>query len=276
MTGTEPDGPREVVLVKLGGSLITDKSGDAEAREGVIDRLADEIAEGRDATDETLVLGHGSGSFGHPPAAEHDLHRGARGAEERLALSRTQDRAARLHRRVVAALTGRRLPTFSLVPSSTAVAEDGELVALAAEPLLRAVQQGYLPVTYGDVVVDRRLGVSIASTESVLLRVAGMLTEAGWPVRRALWLGTTPGVYDGDGKVLPRLPAGQGGGVPGAASGSPDTDVTGGMRHRVETALRLAEMGVSSWIGDGRRPGTLVRALAGEQEEGTRVLPTAG
>lgn len=262
-----------VVLVKLGGSLITEKAGDAEARGEVIERLAGEIAAGADATGERIVLGHGSGSFGHPPAAEHGLREGAATEEERRALSRTQDRAARLHRRVVAALRDRGLPTFSLVPSSAAVADDGKLVALAAEPALRAVEQGYLPVTYGDVVVDRRRGVTIASTESVILRLAEALVEVGWPVRRAIWLGTTPGVYGPEGDVIPRIRSGEG--VPEAVGGSGDTDVTGGMRHRVETALRLTGTGVSSWIGDGRRSGALERALAGEQEGGT-LVPVAG
>lgn len=275
MSGGSSSGRADVVLVKFGGSLITEKGGDAQARDGVIRRLAAELDEGREAVDARLLLGHGSGSFGHPPAAEHELRRGARGEEERRAASRTQDRAARLHRRVIAALTGRGLPTFSLVPSSAAVAEDGDLVAVAAEPVLRAVEQGYLPVTYGDVVVDRRRGVTIASTESVLLRLAETLLEAGWTVRRAVWLGTTDGVYAADGSVLPRLRAGRDAGVPEAARGSADTDVTGGMRHRVETALRLAEMGIPSWIGDGRREGALLRSLAGEPEGGTRV-PAAG
>lgn len=266
------DGPG-IVLVKLGGSLITEKSGDAEARGEVIDRLADEIVRGAEVTEERIVLGHGSGSFGHPPAAEHGLRHGARTEEERRALSRTQDRAARLHRRVMAALCERDLPAFSLVPSSAAVADGGKLVSLAAEPALRAVEQGYLPVTYGDVVVDRRRGVTIASTESVLFRLAEALVEVGWPVRRAIWLGATPGVYGPDGDVIARLRPGRG--VPGAVGGSGDTDVTGGMRHRVETALRLAETGVSSWIGDGRRPAALERALAGEQEGGT-LVPVAG
>lgn len=263
------------VLVKLGGSLITEKSGDADAREGVIRRLAAEVAEGAVAAGERVLVGHGSGSFGHPPAAEHELHRGARSEEERRAASRTQDRAARLHRRVVAALVEEGVATFSVAPSSAAVAEDGELVSFAVEPTVRALEGGFVPVTYGDVVADRRLGVTIASTESVFLRLTKTLGREGWTVRRALWLGTTPGVYGPDGRVVPRLGAGRGERIPDAVRGSQATDVTGGMRHRVQAALRLAELGVESWIGDGRIPGALARALAGEPEGGTGVRPPA-
>ncbi len=263
-----------LVMVKLGGSLITEKEGDAEARTEIITRLAREIADGRDESGARLLVGHGSGSFGHPPAAEHDLRHGTADEEQRLGLTRTQHRAAGLHRQVVEALLGAGVPGFSVAPSSAAVADDGRVADVSGEPLLRALRGGYVPVVYGDVMMDRARGSTIASTEAVFLRLASLLEDAGWHVRRALWLGTTDGVLDGDGRPLPRIQGGAEGGLPQAVGESAATDVTGGMRHRVETALRMAALGVPSWIGDGRRPGTLRRALAGEEEGGTRIRPT--
>lgn len=269
-------GARAVVAVKLGGSLITDKSGDAAPRDAVIARLATEVAEIAGSIDERVVLGHGSGSYGHPTAAEHDLRRGAQTREERLGLAATQDRAARLHRRVTGALRDAGVPAFSVSPSSAAVARDGAVADFAAEALVRALEGGFLPVVYGDVMMDRVRGATVASTEAVLLRLAAALEDAGWPVRRALWLGTTDGVLGRDGRRIVRMePDGSsdGGGVPAAVGGSSATDVTGGMRHRVETVLELASRGVESWIGDGRPPGALRRALVGRPERGTRVPP---
>ena len=269
MTGVS--GGRTLVMLKLGGSLITEKDGDAEARADVIVRLAREIAEGAEETDARLLVGHGSGSFGHPPAAEHDLRHGTEGDEQRLGLSRTQRRAAELHRRVVEALVAAGVPGFSVVPSSAAVAEDGRVADFAGEPLMRALGGGYVPVVYGDVMMDRTRGSTIASTEAVFLHLASLLEDTGWRVDRALWLGSTDGVLDREGRPLPRIDRGPDGGLPNAVEGSAATDVTGGMRHRVETALRMAALGVPSWIGDGRRPGTLRRALVGEMQGGTRV-----
>ncbi|MDP2498501.1 MAG: isopentenyl phosphate kinase [Candidatus Palauibacterales bacterium] len=264
-----------LVLVKLGGSLITEKSGDAEARADVIARLAREIAEGREDAEARLLVGHGSGSFGHPPAAEHDLRHGTGDEKERLGLSRTQHRAARLHRRVVGALIEAGVPAFSVVPSSAGVAEDGRVADFAGEPLLRALGEGHVPVVYGDVMMDRSRGSTIASTEAVFLGLARLLDDAGWRVGRALWLGPTDGVLGPDGRTLPRIEGVPGGDLPEAVGGSGATDVTGGMRHRVETALLMADLGIPSWIGDGRRSGSLRRALAGDLQGGTRVPPAA-
>lgn len=264
--------PGDLVLIKLGGSLITDKSADATARDAVIRRLAGELADGSEAIDERVVLGHGSGSFGHPSAAEHGLRRGARSAAELEALSRTQDRAARLHRRVVSALRASGVDVFSIAPSSAAVAEDGRPVTFAAEPVTRVLDLGLTPVVYGDVVVDRRRGATIASTEAVLARLAAVLADRGWNVRRALWLGRTEGVYDSGGRVLAEIAARADGELPESVSGSEETDVTGGMRHRVSVAAELASRGIPSWIGDGRPEGALRAALEGDPWGGTRVL----
>jgi isopentenyl phosphate kinase len=63
-------------IVKLGGSLITDKERPSTVRHQVVTRLAREIAAARRGRDQPLIVSHGSGSFGHAAAAKHELHRG--------------------------------------------------------------------------------------------------------------------------------------------------------------------------------------------------------
>lgn len=262
-----------VVLVKLGGSLVTEKGRDATPREATIERLAGEIARARGARGDPLVLGHGSGSFGHPPAARHGLRSGLDGPDSLRGLATTQARAVRLHRLVVDALRDAGVPTFSVAPSSAAVARDGVLEPMALEPLVLALEWGLVPVTHGDVVADRTRGATIASTEEVFARLARDLPERGWRVTRVLWLGDAEGVLDASGTVVPEIRAG--GPVPDGVGGAMAPDVTGGMAHRVEIALELAELGVASWIGDGA-PGRLEAALAGDVRTGTRVPASGG
>ncbi|MFN2297565.1 MAG: uridylate kinase, partial [Anaerolineales bacterium] len=71
------------VFLKLGGSLITEKGRARTARPDVLRRLADEIAQARNASpDLQIVLGHGSGSFGHTVAQQFGTAGGVRTAEE--------------------------------------------------------------------------------------------------------------------------------------------------------------------------------------------------
>ena len=263
-----------LTLVKLGGSLITDKRRPGRSRRQVIARLAGEIAAaGRPGR---LIVGHGSGSFGHPAAARYGVHRGARRGEKLAGVAETQARAATLHRMVVDALIRAGAAPFSLAPSSFMTASAGRPVGLALEPLLRALDQGLLPVTYGDVVLDRRQGAAICSTETVFAALVKALRRRGHQVEQAIWLGETEGVYDGEGRLVEEITAANLGRALRATRGAAGTDVTGGMRHRLETAASLARLGVESWILDGRDPGRLARALAGVAVRGSRVPAAAG
>ncbi|MFN3762874.1 MAG: hypothetical protein ACK4WK_06715, partial [Anaerolineae bacterium] len=73
----------ERVFLKLGGSLITDKSSPYTPRPEVIRRLAEEVREALEARpDLELVVGHGSGSFGHAAAAPYGTRQGVRTPRE--------------------------------------------------------------------------------------------------------------------------------------------------------------------------------------------------
>jgi isopentenyl phosphate kinase len=304
------DRPSEVTLLKLGGSLLTEKTAVDAVRPAVLTRLAAEIAEGAGAADtpaapagpgageagaaraaETsgtaagpgaagprraaLVVAHGSGSFGHVAARRHDIAAGLRSAAQLPGVSLTQERAAALHWQVCAALAAAGLHPFSLAPSSSVVAAGGRPLTIAVEPLLLALARGLLPVLYGDVVMDREQGVAICSTERLFELLARELPEHGMRVRRVIWLGETDGVYDADGRTLDRLAAGdlaRRGELRGAIGAAAGTDVTGGMLHRVETAFSLAARGIPSLIANGTTPGLLAAALRGAPVRGTEVV----
>lgn len=269
-------GGEEIVLVKLGGSLITDKRGEAEARHEVIGRLAREIAEadlgGR------LILGHGSGSFGHVAAKQHGVSAAGSAKEDGADPARptpvgaavVQDQAARLHRLVVAALVDAGAAPFSLPPSAWMTAHGGRPRRAFLDPLLAALEQGFTPVVYGDVVTDDVWGASILSTETVLHDLVLRLRRRGeLGIRRQLWLGETAGVWDRDGETLPEITVQTFGDALRAVQPTAGTDVTGGMELRLRTARELARLGVESWIVDGREPGLLADALAGRPVPGT-------
>lgn len=251
----------EIEMIKLGGSLITDKSVPFAARCEVLKRVADEIADAQSAAASRgvrVIVLHGSGSFGHVTAAEHLMKKQANAA----GVSATQDAAHRLHGLVVEALRKAGLSAFSIAPSSLFVAHRGAPRLLSIEPLRLALAMQLTPVLFGDVVMDREVGACILSTESVCI---GLAQCGELRIKRALWLGSTDGVLDGDGAVvgtLDRRELETLGDVVGASHG---VDVTGGMRHRVESALQLSKLGVQSTIANGNRGGLLKAFLRGEQ-----------
>ena len=261
-------------LVKLGGSLLTDKRGDESLREATLDRVAAELAEAAQSPGRRLVLGHGGGSFGHTAAARYGLNAGALSDQGWFGVGVTQAAVRRLHQAVLDALLRHGARPFSLAPASCLVADAGRGDRFDGAVFDALLDGPLLPVVFGDVVVDRSWGASIASTESIFLALARAAHQRGRPVRRAYWFGETDGVYGAGGEILPvigRADAAEALADTGQAAGS---DVTGGMRHRVEFAQRLADLGVSSWIGNGTVEGRVAAALAGRDVPGTWVRRT--
>ncbi|MEM9558071.1 MAG: isopentenyl phosphate kinase [Acidobacteriota bacterium] len=269
---TTSEDQRPLVLVKLGGSLLTDKRRIAKARSDVIERLARELAAVRTVLQERLIVGHGSGSFGHAVAARHQLgdteyHGDAFGIAE------TQLAAAELHRRVVSAFIAAGVPAWSWAPSTGLESHQGKPRSAALEPVVHALSFDLMPVVYGDVVLDEAWRATICSTEVVLTNLIHRLRRRGFEIARVLWVGATPGVLDARGATIPTIDGSGWRAALEAAHGAAGTDVTGGMRHRLDTARALVRLGVESWIVDGSVPGVLAAALRGDAAAGgTRCI----
>jgi isopentenyl phosphate kinase len=256
-------------MIKFGGSLITDKGGARQARLDVIDRLAKELATAMASGVGPVLLGHGSGSFGHPAAAANNLAAGRAKSGDPAGVSATHLAARNLHRIVLDSLERSDLRPFSLPPAAWMVASQGVIRVLTLDPLFRALDQGLLPVLFGDVLLAEDQGASIGSTEAVLLATAAALQEAGRSPSRAIWLGNTAGVLDADGRLIESLDPQRWSEVEVRETGV--TDVTGGIRLRVETTFSLARRGVPSLVTDGTVPGYLLNALTDAPCPGTRI-----
>ncbi len=266
-----------VVIVKLGGSLITDKETPLTARSEVISRLAAEIAEAQPKMSQPLVLSHGSGSFGHAAAAACGLGDGvyiapgsAPTTEQLRGVATTQHQAASLHRQVVQALVKRGSIPYSWVPSSGLVAKAGAPQKGQLRPLLQALELGLMPVVYGDVLQDLAWGAAICSTEKLVNYLAARLRRASYRIHRVLWCGETDGIYDRQGQTIDTVNRHNLFSVRRQIGATRGTDVTGGMQLRLATCHTLARRGVESWLINGLTPGNLGRALVGEAVPGTR------
>lgn len=257
--------PAGLTFLKLGGSLITKKSEPRTLRADILDRIAGEIAGWlASPEDRRLLLGHGSGSFGHVPASVHGTRRGVHNAAGWAGFVEVWRTAADLNHHVMEALGSAGIRAVAFPPSAGAVAENGRIAAWNVEPIRAALDSGLTPVVYGDVAFDRAIGGTILSTEDLFEHLAAALAPA-----RILVAGIEPGVwrnYPQRDALIPGLsrhdlrdPAA---GL-GAAEGP---DVTGGMRGKVEALLGLADQnpGAEIRIFGGHEPGMIARGLAGD------------
>lgn len=256
-----------MILVKWGGSLLTNKGTDGPPRfrRAAAARLARELRRGLATARDGALLVHGAGSFGHPQAIRHGIgRRPMLDGAARAVVADVQGRVRDLQGRVVEVLREAGAPALAVPACALAPSSAGGL-RFDAGFLARIARAGFLPVTGGDVVRDARLGARILSGDEILFRAVRALRP-----RRAVWATDVDGVGLG-GRLLIELP-------PRAVRRvverlPPDRDATGGMRGKLEWAGRLQAAGVESWIVNGARAGRFEAAVAGRRPLGTRLPP---
>jgi isopentenyl phosphate kinase len=258
-------------FLKLGGSLITDKDRPHTPQLETLNRLAQEIYQARQLDPGLkLVLGHGSGSFGHTPAHRYGTRQGVSTLGEWQGFIEVWQEAAALNHLVMAALSQAGVPAIAFPPSASVTARSRQVESWDLSPLLAALQAGLLPVIYGDVVFDRQLGGTILSTEDLFSHLAGRLHP-----NRLLLATVEPGVwadYPACTRLVAEITPASLPGLTAVLSGSSSIDVTGGMASKVSAMLGLVEQnpGLEVLIFSGLEPGQLLRLLHGESA-GTRL-----
>ena len=100
-----------LVLLKLGGSLITDKEKPRTPRLNLIKRISQEIAEFiQENPHSSLLLGHGSGSFGHYSGKKHGTWNGVKTSQNWLGFVEVWQDASTLHRIIMDELHSAGIP----------------------------------------------------------------------------------------------------------------------------------------------------------------------
>ncbi len=240
-------------VLKLGGSVITDK-----AREGALDEeglgaAADAVA---DASGD-LVLVHGGGSFAHPRADAHGVT-DTDGTDDAAAVTDVHSAMTDLSDAVVDALHDRGAPALPVDTLSAASRDGGGELLLPAGTVERMLGEDFLPVVHADPVVQAGAGATVLSGDEIVTSLARSLDAD-----RVGLCSAVPGVLDADGAVIDRVD--RWADVAEALGGSDGTDVTGGMAGKVRTLLDLPAPayvfgpgGIAPFLA-GEAPGTEVR-----------------
>jgi len=249
-----------ITLLKLGGSVLTDKSKPYTARHDEIKRLAKEVREAMEKEpDMKLIIGNGGGSFPHQPAKAGNLKEGIKDAWQLEHLVETQRAASELNHLLVETLIAEGVPAFAFQPSSAGYTESRKIKEFNMHGIHELLKLGAVPVVHGDVMLDLAQGCSIASTESIFAFLSKEMKT------RRIVIGTNvEGVLDSGGKVFSHITNKNFESMKHHLGGSAATDVTGGMLHKVESMLELSALGHEVFIVNATVPGNVKRALLGE------------
>ena len=255
------------VILKIGGSVITDKDGELAARTEVINRLAEEIQK---THVQSLVIVHGGGSFGHPTAQKYGIKEGLRNETQKVGFAETHHVMTVLNGLVMDSLVWHNIPAISVAPSCCVVTENGRIKTFEDAVFKSYLKMGFVPVLYGDATLDGKLGFTVLSGDQLVSHLARILGA------KKIIIGVdTDGLYDADPKVernvklYTHLNLSELEKIKTKLGGSTAPDVTGGMLGKVSELIPAVAEGIQVTMVNAAKPNRIYKALIGEVVEGT-------
>ena len=260
----------ELILIKLGGSIITDKNKEFVAKEDNIKRLAKEIKKSQKVFFGKIIIGHGAGGFAHVPAKKYKTKDGIINSKSLIGMTITEKAARQLNDILTNEFVKENLPIFPFSPASFLLSDAQSYSNSYFDPIKKALEINAIPVVYGDVIMDKKQGFTIFSTEKVFNVLVRELVK--FYKIRIILVSDVDGVYNKDGVTIPVITDKNFDQLKESIVGAKGTDITGGMLHKVEESLKLAkEFGVETLIVNGKRPWNLLKAVKGEKTLSTLI-----
>jgi isopentenyl phosphate kinase len=256
-------------ILKIGGSVITDKDGELAARTAVINRLAEEIQE---AGVQDLIVVHGGGSFGHPLAQKYGIKEGFKEEAQKIGFSETHHVMTVLNGLFMDSLIWHNIPAVSITPSSCVITENGRIKSFEDTALKTLLKMGFLPVLYGDAVLDTKLGFTILSGDQLVATLASK-----FDAKRIVMGVDVDGLYDSDpkankaAKMLTHLTLGELKKLQSGLEKSTTHDVTGGMYGKISELLFAIEQGIPVTIVNATEQNLVCKALKGDNVKSTVI-----
>lgn len=227
---------KETVLIKLGGSVITDKSGDCAVNTNTLEQISQVISSHPEIQ---CIIVHGAGSCGHPEAKRHHLDKGL-DTNNISGIFITHRAVVKLNTAVVNALRANGVEAIGIHPLDACTAKNGRLESFNHQPLGMLVNHGVVPVLHGDVVMDSVRGACIVSGDQLVRAIPSKIH-----VDRIGLATDVAGVLE-NGSVVPQIDRENVADLEIGESGN--TDVTGGMIGKLMELLSLSDEGTESTI----------------------------
>ena len=262
-----------MIILKIGGSILTNKDSEkSEVNPASLKRIASEIKASMDISPKQLIIVHGAGSFGHPPAKKHKIGEEFDKSEypqKRLGFCEIQNEVKKLNMFICEAFINEGLPAIAVPASSFITATNKRITSGNLDVFKNYLNKGFVPVIYGDVVLDDELEFCVISGDQLIQYLAKNLKSD------RVILGTdVDGVYSKNPKThddavffdkftsLKDLDT---------LEGTTNVDVTGGMVGKIKELLYLADLGIESKIINAEVEDNIFRVLENKDVKGTII-----
>jgi isopentenyl phosphate kinase len=238
---------QDVVLIKLGGSVITYKERPLTTNKIAIDRILKTLS----SVKIPIILVHGGGSFGHYWSIKYDMHsKPERYSSDGIAV--VHESMILLNHIIVKSMLKLKMNPYSVPPFS---------FILGKKPILKKIfemasmtKDNIIPITYGDIVYRSYHRYSILSGDELMTMISSVLRP-----KKVIFAVNVDGIYkDPQTKqIVQKI--------------EENFDITGGMKRKVREALKISLAGMDVHFVNGFKPERLLKILENSKTEGTVI-----
>ncbi len=242
-----------MLLIKLGGSIITNKKKPLSPKKKLIDKIVKSLKK----INEDYVIVHGGGSFGHYWSVKYDMHT----KPQRYSLkgvSVVKNSMIELNKIILDSFIKNKLNPYCLPP--TDFVSGNKPINKKILEIKKIASSGLIPITYGDALWYGNKKSYILSGDKIMSMLAHVLKP-----RLSIFVLNEDGVYSDlktrkliyefkNEKILEK---------------KNKMDVTGGMTRKVTEASKISKMGLKVFFVNGNKPERIVNAVNRKKFEGT-------
>jgi len=241
-----------MILIKLGGSIITNKEKPLSARKKTIDNITKSLKKIK----EPIIIIHGGGSYGHYWSVKYDMHTKEKKYDLK-GVAIIKNSMIELNKIILDSLLKNKLTPYSLPP--TDFMSGNKPISNKIKEVKKIAKSGLIPVTYGDALWFGQNKTYILSGDKIMTHFAKILKP-----RLCIFALNEDGLYSDlkSKKLIPELKDS----IPLI---SENMDVTGGMTRKVEEAIKISKMGMNVFFVNGKKPERIVNAVKNIEFKGT-------
>jgi len=264
---------KKIILLKLGGSLLTDKNKPFSIREEVVKSAVRQIIDAK----EKLVLIHGGGSFGHPLAKKYNLSKGLDTTipNQILGVAETHQSMVKFNNYIINNFLELNYPVLSIQPSSIFVKDSQVMLTKTLDAIETALDLNILPILYGDIILDKQGSFAIISGDQIIVELCEKLPN--YSISKVVFAMESDGLYIEDNnnsencKLVTECYSNELDRLKLADLGQ-KIDVTGGIRSKVKLIKKICKSKIQVQLINGLIEGYIYKSLKNQELNCTNIL----
>ncbi|TFG11938.1 MAG: isopentenyl phosphate kinase family protein [Promethearchaeota archaeon] len=265
---------QKLYILKLGGSLLTDKQKPESIRYEILTRITQEIIN----TKEKLILIHGGGSFGHPLAKKYKIFDGLdrKVVDQTLGLSRTHYAMNKFNSLIIKSFLDNNFPVLPIQTSSSFIQDSRQTFSQAINIIEATLDLDIMPILYGDILLSMDGSFSIISGDQIIFLLCRDLKN--YKVSKVIFAMDVDGIYikgkknEKDHKLAEIIHKKELNDLE-LVKMDRKIDVTGGIEGKIKAIETILEFEIPIQLINGLKEGYIYNSLKNYSINCTTILP---